>query len=84
MLDYGLIIMIVLVFPVYSSHIKWQAIGNQASIHKEADVGPVHNDILISKMRPGHELDMQLIAVKGIGRDHAKFSPVGTYPSSCV
>lgn len=31
----------------------------------------------MSKMRPGHELDLTLVAVKGIGRDHAKFSPVG-------
>ncbi|CAG9565518.1 unnamed protein product [Danaus chrysippus] len=63
---------------VYSSSIKWHPIGNQASIHKEADVGPVDDDILISKMRPGHELDMHLVAVKGIGKDHAKFSPVAT------
>ncbi|XP_041969469.1 DNA-directed RNA polymerases I and III subunit RPAC1 [Aricia agestis] len=63
---------------VYSSQIKWHPIGNQASVHKEADVGPVHGDILISKMRPGHELDLHLVAVKGIGKDHAKFSPVAT------
>ncbi|XP_026494420.1 DNA-directed RNA polymerases I and III subunit RPAC1 [Vanessa tameamea] len=63
---------------VYSSAIKWQPIGNQASVHKEADIGPVHSDILISKMRPGHELDLHLVAVKGIGKDHAKFSPVAT------
>lgn len=62
---------------VYSSQIKWHPIGNQASVHKEADIGPVHPDILISKMRPGHDLDLQLVAVKGIGSDHAKFSPVG-------
>lgn len=64
-------------FTVYSSQIKWHPIGNQASVHKEADIGPVHPDILISKMRPGHDLDLQLVAVKGIGNDHAKFSPVG-------
>jgi DNA-directed RNA polymerases I and III subunit RPAC1 len=64
---------------VYSSQIKWHPIGNQASVHKEIDVGPVHGDILISKMRPGHELDLQLVAVKGIGKDHAKFSPVGKF-----
>lgn len=64
-------------FIVYSSQIKWCPLGNQASVHKEADVGPVHGDILISKMRPGHELDLHLVAVKGIGKDHAKFSPVG-------
>ncbi|CAH0594285.1 unnamed protein product [Chrysodeixis includens] len=63
---------------VYSSQIKWQPIGNQASVHNEADICPVQGDILISKMRPGHELDLQLVAVKGIGRDHAKFSPVAT------
>ncbi|XP_045502649.1 DNA-directed RNA polymerases I and III subunit RPAC1 [Colias croceus] len=63
---------------VYSSQIKWHPIGNQASVHKDGDIGPVHGDILISKMRPGHELDLSLIAVKGIGKDHAKFSPVAT------
>lgn len=43
------------------------------------DVGPVENDILIAKLRPGHELDLKLHAVKGIGSDHAKFSPVGKF-----
>lgn len=28
-------------------------------------------------MRPGHELDLKLVAVKSCGKDHAKFSPVG-------
>ncbi|KAG6463278.1 hypothetical protein O3G_MSEX013777 [Manduca sexta] len=64
---------------VYSSQIKWHPISNQATVHKEQDIGPVHGDILISKMRPGHELDLHLVAVKGIGKDHAKFSPVGQY-----
>ncbi|KAH0819611.1 DNA-directed RNA polymerases I and III subunit RPAC1 [Tenebrio molitor] len=61
---------------VYSKHIKWLPIGKQKE--KFTDVGPIHPDILIAKMRPGHELDLKLIAVKGIGRDHAKFSPVAT------
>lgn len=62
---------------VYSKHIKWIPIGSQGETLKSIDVGPVHEDILIAKMRPGHELDLKLIAVKGIGKDHAKFSPVG-------
>lgn len=63
---------------VYSKHIKWSPLGNQGDLYEESKVGPIEDDILISKMRPGHELDMKLVAVKGIGKDHAKFSPVAT------
>lgn len=63
---------------VYSGQIKWIPKGKQAALMREIDVGPVHDKILISKMRPGHEIDLKLVAVKGIGKDHAKFSPVST------
>ncbi|KAJ9592511.1 hypothetical protein L9F63_015828 [Diploptera punctata] len=56
----------------------WLPIGGQGDIYKEEEVGPVSDDILVCKMRPGHELDLKLHAVKGIGKDHAKFSPVAT------
>eukprot|EP00058_Branchiostoma_floridae_P011260 XP_002596748.1 hypothetical protein BRAFLDRAFT_58082 [Branchiostoma floridae] len=45
---------------------------------QEGDIKPVHDDILIAKLRPGQEMDLKLHCVKGIGRDHAKFSPVAT------
>jgi DNA-directed RNA polymerases I and III subunit RPAC1 len=61
---------------VYSEHIKWVPKGKQAAIYNENDVGPCEDKILISKMRPGHELSLKLLAIKGIGKDHAKFSPV--------
>ena len=35
-------------------------------------------DILIAKMRPGQEIDLEMHCYKGIGADHAKFSPVAT------
>jgi len=54
-------------------------IGSQKTKFKESDVGPIHPDILIAKMRPGHELDLKLFAIKSNGRDHAKFSPVGQF-----
>lgn len=36
------------------------------------------DDILIAKLRPGQEIEMELICEKGIGKIHAKWSPVST------
>jgi len=63
---------------VYSGQIKWIPKGKQSNLYSENDVGPIHDDILISQMRPGHEFDLKLLAIKGVGKDHAKFSPVAT------
>ncbi|ETN84264.1 RNA polymerase Rpb3/Rpb11 dimerization domain protein [Necator americanus] len=38
----------------------------------------VFDDILVAKLRPGQQIEANCHAVKGIGRDHAKFSPVAT------
>ena len=40
----------------------------------------VCNDLVVTKVCDCllmQELDLRLVAVKGIGQDHAKFSPVG-------
>ncbi|KAL5463431.1 hypothetical protein EMCRGX_G032326 [Ephydatia muelleri] len=58
---------------VTTSAFKWVPIGNQAQ-----KLRPVHNDIVIAKLRPGQELNLRMLCMKGIGRDHAKFSPVAT------
>jgi len=63
---------------VFSKDLKWIPIGAQKEIYHSSQVGPVEKEILIAKLRPGHEIDMRIYAVKGIGKDHAKFSPVAT------
>ena len=39
---------------------------------------PVHSDILLAKMRPGQAIELEAHCIKGIGREHAKWSPVAT------
>ncbi|XP_005095420.1 DNA-directed RNA polymerases I and III subunit RPAC1 [Aplysia californica] len=62
---------------VYSRDLEWVPLPGQDHL-KNKGIGPVDKDILIATMRPGHELDVDLYCVKGIGKDHAKFSPVAT------
>lgn len=62
---------------VFTKHIKWVPRGDQEK-WIVPNPGPVAPDILVNKLRPGHEMDIKLFAVKGVGRDHAKFSPVAT------
>lgn len=38
----------------------------------------MHPDILLAKLAPGQAIEFEAHAVKGIGQDHAKFSPVAT------
>jgi DNA-directed RNA polymerase I and III subunit RPAC1 len=61
---------------VYSSDLKWVPIGSQKE--RFNDVRPLHEDILIAKLRPGQEIEMDLTCEKGIGKTHAKWSPVST------
>ncbi|XP_033000413.1 DNA-directed RNA polymerases I and III subunit RPAC1 isoform X1 [Lacerta agilis] len=62
---------------VYSKHMEWVPLGSQAD-NMNAKFRPVHDDILIAQLRPGQEIDVLMHCVKGIGKDHAKFSPVAT------
>jgi DNA-directed RNA polymerase I and III subunit RPAC1 len=62
---------------VYSSDIKWIPQGDQEE-RFPSGIRPVHDDILIAKLRPGQSIKMEAHARRGIGKDHAKFSPVAT------
>ena len=64
---------------VYASDLVFEPQGRQSKYFSgENAIKPANPRILIAKIRPGDELDMVLHAVKGIGADHAKFSPVAT------
>ncbi len=63
---------------VYSRHLEWSPLGRQKDIFANDHVRPVGPDILIAKLRPDQELEMTMHANLGVGKDHAKFSPVAT------
>lgn len=63
---------------VYSGDLEWVPLGDQAQRFKHDPIRPVHSDILIAKLNPGQEIHLECYCVKGIGKDHAKFSPVAT------
>lgn len=66
---------------VYSSSIEYVPFPNDDQMLELGIMDkpkPVHGDIVLVKMRPDQKVHVELDAVKGIGRDHAKFSPVAT------
>lgn len=65
---------------VYAKDLEFVVSGRQDTFFSgEANaIRSVHPDILLAKMRPGQCIDMEMHCIKGIGADHAKFSPVAT------
>ncbi|GJJ68338.1 DNA-directed RNA polymerases I and III subunit RPAC1 [Entomortierella parvispora] len=63
---------------VYSGDMIWDPKGDQAERFKECPIKPVFDDIVIAKLRPGQEIDVEMHCEKGLGQDHAKWSPVAT------
>ncbi|KAL8848598.1 MAG: hypothetical protein Q9221_006372 [Calogaya cf. arnoldii] len=65
---------------VYAKDLEFVVSGRQdAFFSGEANkIKSVHPDILLTKMRPGQCINMEMHCIKGIGADHAKFSPVAT------
>ena len=65
---------------IYAKDLVFCPVGEQTEWFS-VENGPVrafNPDVLIAKMRPGQEIDIQMHCRKGIGADHAKFSPVAT------
>lgn len=64
---------------VYARDIEFCPIGRQVKYFSGEDaIAPVNPDILIAKLRPGQEISLSMHMHKGVGSDHAKFSPVAT------
>ena len=65
---------------VYAKDLTFHPVGRQTQFFSEAlgPIRPVNPEILLAKMRPGQIIDMEMHCIKGIGADHAKFSPVAT------
>ncbi|KAH9822777.1 RNA polymerases D [Teratosphaeria destructans] len=67
---------------VYASSLIFEPQGEQEShfgAHGSPNaVRPTNPDILIAKLRPGQRISFRVHCIKGIGMDHAKFSPVAT------
>jgi DNA-directed RNA polymerases I and III subunit RPAC1 len=64
---------------VYASDLVFQPQGQQSTYFSEEDaIRPVNPGILIAKLRPGQKISLRCHCIKGVGMDHAKFSPVAT------
>jgi DNA-directed RNA polymerase I and III subunit RPAC1 len=68
---------------VYARDLIFRPTGRQFDLFPKLENGEdgirsTNPDILIAKMRPGQKINLSMHAVKGIGQDHAKFSPVAT------
>jgi DNA-directed RNA polymerases I and III subunit RPAC1 len=61
---------------VYSKDLVWVPQGDQ--LERLGQVRPVHDDILLAKLRPGQTIELEAHGRRGIGQDHAKYSPVAT------
>lgn len=62
---------------VYSRDLEWIPQGDQEDLF-ESPPAPVYGDILLAKLRPGQVVEFEAHARVGMGKDHAKFSPVAT------
>lgn len=65
---------------VYASALTFHPVGKQVEKFPSpwGIIRPVNPEILLAKLRPGQAIKMDMHCIKGIGADHAKFSPVAT------
>lgn len=63
---------------IYSRDLEWVPKDGQEPVK------PVHDNILIVKLAPGQEIDMELYCKKGTGSMHTKWSPAHAFHNKNV
>lgn len=64
---------------VYSGDLKWEPVSDaQEKRFRDNPPRPISDDILVAKLRSGQEIELSCNCEKGIGKEHAKWSPVCT------
>ncbi|KAL6779386.1 hypothetical protein ACKKBG_A12120 [Auxenochlorella protothecoides x Auxenochlorella symbiontica] len=74
---------------VYAEALKWLPHGSEIpdetgckfvrpQVEFMPGVDPVNADILLAKLRLGQQIELEAHCVKGVGEEHAKWSPVAT------
>ena len=63
---------------VKTNQLIWKPEGDQKEIFGIDEPRPVHDDIVLAKLKPGQAINIVCHAIKGIGKEHAKWSPVAT------
>jgi DNA-directed RNA polymerase I and III subunit RPAC1 len=64
---------------VTSGDLIWEPQGEQSEVFASNPPRPTNENIVLAKLRPGQAVSMELHAIKGVGKEHAKWSPVGQY-----
>ncbi|EJD04666.1 uncharacterized protein FOMMEDRAFT_80006 [Fomitiporia mediterranea MF3/22] len=63
---------------VTAGMLRWEPQGEQADVPQLKPPGPTNPNIVLAKLRPGQVIDMECHAIKNVGKEHAKWSPVAT------
>ena len=63
---------------VMSGSLQWVPHGDQSARFAGREPAPVDKGILLCKLKPGQRISVEAWAVKGVGMEHAKWSPVCT------
>lgn len=58
------------IISVKSSDLKYMSVSE--------DIKPLYDDILLVKLKPGQQIDLEAYCKKGVGSEHSKYSPVST------